>query len=150
MRTRRAILPACALAAATAGCSGQTAATLHVTGPAVVRPVAAGAPAPLYLSIDNPTSTADTLLSVSSSTGGPTVINNSLSDSASDASQLPVPAHSTVALSPFESDILLVSPGPLTLGSSVAVTLVFAHAGAITVHAPVESVSQVAATATPP
>jgi copper(I)-binding protein len=51
--------------------------------------------------------------------------------------QIPIPAHSTLSLSPFGLDIVLLDPGSLTVGASVPLVLTFRNGGRITVYASV-------------
>jgi periplasmic copper chaperone A len=46
---------------------------------------------------------------------------------------LAIPARSTTSLSPLGADIVLIDPGALQVGAMVPVTLMFRHAGRITV-----------------
>lgn len=46
---------------------------------------------------------------------------------------LAIPAGSTTSLSPLGADIVLINPGALQIGATVPVTLIFRHAGQITV-----------------
>ncbi len=48
---------------------------------------------------------------------------------------LNIPAHATVALSPFGDDVVLVNPAPLQAGRGVPLTLTFRRGGTITVQA---------------
>jgi copper(I)-binding protein len=49
--------------------------------------------------------------------------------------QVPIPAHSTLSLSPFGLDIVLLDPGSLTVGATVPLVLRFRNAGQVTVYA---------------
>jgi copper(I)-binding protein len=51
--------------------------------------------------------------------------------------RLAIPGHSTLSLSPFGVDIVLVDPGPLDIGAGVPLVLTFRHAGKVTVEATV-------------
>jgi copper(I)-binding protein len=48
-----------------------------------------------------------------------------------------VPAHGTVTLSPFGTDVVLIDPVPFESEGSVPLTLTFRHAGRVTVNATV-------------
>jgi copper(I)-binding protein len=50
---------------------------------------------------------------------------------------LVIPAHGTLALSPFGADLVLVDPAPFENRASLPLTLTFRHAGTVTIEATV-------------
>jgi copper(I)-binding protein len=52
-------------------------------------------------------------------------------------SALPIPAHGTLTLNPFTDDVLIQDPAPFESSQDVPLTLVFRHAGQVTIEAPV-------------
>ena len=99
---------------------------------------AAGA-AHTYLAIRNLTGTPDELIAVTSPIARHVVITERSSPAAPPVTVrgLPVPARGTLTLSPITDDVVLEDPAPFEGRASVPLTLVFEHAGAITIEAPV-------------
>jgi copper(I)-binding protein len=92
-----------------------------------------------FLTIRNLTGTPDELLAVRSPIasrielthrGGPAVNRTVVSD-------LVIPAHGTLVLSPFGDDVVLQDPSPFENLPSVPLTLTFLHAGTVTIDAAV-------------
>ncbi|MGH6657570.1 MAG: copper chaperone PCu(A)C [Actinocrinis sp.] len=148
----RLIAPPAALCALLSACSQpsaapsgqQTPARITVTAAVIVKPTSPGTAAPLYFVVDNPTASSDRILSVSTAAAARTLINDNLGG-AGGASGIDVPAHTTTALSPFGSDVLLLNPAPLAPGAAVELTVEFKIHGRITISATVETVAQAAA-----
>jgi copper(I)-binding protein len=138
-------LVACLLSTACSRSTPQPSAKITITGAVIVQPVSAGAPAPAYFTVHNPTAADDRITAVTTNISTRTLINNSLSDTPT-TSGLDIPAATTTALGPFGSDILLLAPAPLTAGSIVTLTVSFQHLGRVSVRATVESVAQAAQT----
>jgi copper(I)-binding protein len=96
---------------------------------------AAERPTPAYLVIHNLTGSADVLLSARTPVSALVVLTRHGADLAAAVSGLPVPAHGTVTLDPFGLDLVLAAPHGLVAGRTVPLTLVFRHAGEVTVQA---------------
>jgi len=99
---------------------------------------AAGA-AHTYLTIRNLTGAPDELIAVRSPIARHVVITrrSSLAGPPVVAGGLPVPADGTLTLSPITDDVVLENPAPFEDSASVRLTLVFRHAGTVTIEAPV-------------
>ncbi len=99
---------------------------------------AAGA-ARTYLIIHNLGSTADELIAVRSPIASRVVLVRRTSPAAPAAvvSDLLVPAHGTLNLTPLGDDVVLENPVPFEDSKEVALTLVFRHAGQVTIEAAV-------------
>ena len=102
-------------------------------------PAPAGTPAPLYLTITNSGGPDELLGATSPLAGGIALVRagHSAPGGANLLAGLGIPARGSVSLSPFGADLVLLRPGKLTVGEAVPVTLVFRHAGRITVTATV-------------
>jgi copper(I)-binding protein len=125
---------------ATGGVGTVSRVTIRV-GQAVVNLPSASAPgrAETYLSVTN-LGAPDTLLSVRSPASGHVVFVRHAGSAAGPGvtvRQLAIPAHSTLSLSPFGVDIVLLRPGSLSVGAAVPLVLTFRHAGRVTVDATV-------------
>ncbi|HEX4090410.1 MAG TPA: copper chaperone PCu(A)C [Trebonia sp.] len=130
---------------AAAGVGSLTRVRIQVTVAAVpmraFTPAAAGAihEAGTYLTIKNLGDTADALIAVRS----PVAANVALTESVSlggartPVSAFPIPAHSTLTLTPLTDDAVLAAPVPFEGRQSVPLTLVFRDSGQITIDAPV-------------
>jgi copper(I)-binding protein len=92
-----------------------------------------------YLTIHNLTSTPDELIGVRSPVAWHVVLTRraSLAGPASVVSGLPIPADGTLTLSPLVDDVVLDDPTPYESSPAVTLTLVFRHAGPVTIEAPV-------------
>ena len=99
---------------------------------------AAGA-AHTYLTIHNLSSAPDELIAVRSPVAYRIVLvrRASLAGPATVVSGLQVPANGTLTMSPLGDDVLLEDPAPYESSPAVALTLVFRHAGQVTVYAAV-------------
>jgi copper(I)-binding protein len=99
---------------------------------------AAGA-AHAYLSIHNLSSTPDELIAVRSPVAYRIVLTrrSGLAGPATVVSGLPIPGNGTLTLSPLGDDVVLEDPTPYESSPAVALTLVFRHAGQVTIDAPV-------------
>jgi copper(I)-binding protein len=104
---------------------------------------AAGGRTGAYLTIRNLSGTADELTGASSPAARRVILTRHTATDAlgagggSPVASLPVAAHGTTTLSPFDSDVVLVGTGRLRAGQQVPVTLVFRDAGAVTIEATV-------------
>jgi copper(I)-binding protein len=92
-----------------------------------------------YLVIRNLTATPDELLSVRSPIAPRTVLTDRAGPGgpATVVAGLTVPANGTLTLSPLGDDVVLQHPAPFESRPSVPLTLVFRHAGTVTIDAPV-------------
>jgi copper(I)-binding protein len=99
---------------------------------------AAGA-AHAYLVIHNLDGTPDQLIAVRSPIASRIVLTQrtGLAGQAAVVSSLPIPGHGTLTLSPLTDDVVLADPLPFEDSKTVKLTLVFRHAGQITINAPV-------------
>jgi copper(I)-binding protein len=102
------------------------------------RETATGA-ATTFLTIRNLTSTPDELLAVSSPIASRVVLTEhaGLAGPGTVVSDLAIPAHGTLTLSPFGADVVLQDPSPYESQSAVPLTLTFRHAGTVTIDAAV-------------
>jgi copper(I)-binding protein len=103
------------------------------------RAAAAVGAAHTYLTIRNLAGTPDELLAVRSPLSTRVVLTEKLDPGArpSIVSGLAIPAHATVTLSPLGDDVVLENPVPFEDRQSVPLTLVFRHAGQVTIDVPV-------------
>jgi len=99
--------------------------------PAFTAGAGAGRTAPAYLDIRNLSGQPDELTSARS----PAASRVELRRRGAAAAGFGVPAHGTVTLSPFGPDLVLVGARPLRAGQTVPLTLMFRHAGQVTVTA---------------
>jgi copper(I)-binding protein len=92
-----------------------------------------------FLTIRNLTSTPDELIAVSSPVAGRVVLTERAGPAAprTVVSDLVIPAHGTLSLSPFGADIVLQDPSRYEDRPSVPLTLTFRQAGPVTIDAPV-------------
>jgi copper(I)-binding protein len=125
---------------ATGGVGTVSRVTIRVGQPAVNLPSPfAPDQAASYLTITN-LGGPDTLLSARSPTADRVVFVRHAGSAAGpgvDVRQVPIPARSTLSLSPLGLDIVLVDPGSLSVGGSVKLVLTFRNAGQVTVYAAV-------------
>ncbi len=132
---------ALAIAAATilGGCGAvaRAAPSMLVTGAYVPQPAAAQAVTVAYLAIRN-NGPADQLVSVRTSVGGrvtfraPAARQDLTMRSLAD---LGIPAGATVRLIPDGPHLLITGAGPMRGGKDITLTLIFRHAGAVSVVA---------------
>ena len=103
------------------------------------RAAAAAGAAHTFLTIRNLGSTPDELVAVRSPVAGRVVLagRTGLAAPATVISGLPVPANGTLTLSPLTDDAVLEDPVPFENSRDVPLTLVFRHAGPVTIEAPV-------------
>ncbi len=98
---------------------------------------AAGA-AHTFLTIRNLGSTPDELIAVRSPVARRVVLTRRSGWPAGDRGQRPAgPGHGTLTLSPLTDDAVLEDPVPFENSRDVPLTLVFRHAGEVTIEAPV-------------
>ena len=92
-----------------------------------------------YLTIKNLTGTADDLIAVRSpiAESATFIVRTSVGGKQTRVSDLTVPAHGTLTLSPLSDDVVLQNPKPYESSQTVPLTLVFRDAGQITIDAPV-------------
>jgi hypothetical protein len=92
-----------------------------------------------YLTIRNLSGTPDELLAVRSPLAQHVVLTERVNPGARPAivNGLTIPADATVTLSPLGDDVVLENPVPFEDRQSVPLTLVFRHAGQVTIDAPV-------------
>ena len=93
----------------------------------------------VYLTISNLAGTPDELIAVRSPVSRHVVLTESAIPGARPAvvTGLAIPANGTLSLSPLASDVVLENPVPFEGRQTVPLTLVFRHAGQITIDAPV-------------
>lgn len=93
----------------------------------------------IYLAIRNLGGTPDELIAVRSPVARHVVLTRRSGPAGPSVTvgSLPVPAGGTVALSPLTSDVVLLDPVPFESRRDVPLTLVFRHAGQVTIQAPV-------------
>jgi copper(I)-binding protein len=91
-------------------------------------------PARTYLTIRNLSGTPDQLIAARSPLARDTEL---VSRSGSVATDLPVPAHGMLTLTPFGDDVVLVTPRAYERDGTVPLILTFRHAGQVTVLAAV-------------
>jgi copper(I)-binding protein len=92
-----------------------------------------------FLTIRNLGSTPDELIAVRSAVAwrGVLVRRSVLAGPAVVVGGLPIPAHGTLSLSPLTDDAVLDVDTPFENSQGVLLTLVFRHAGQVTIDAPV-------------
>ena len=123
-----------------AACSGDGNGTLRVTGAGLDRPALPGQGA-LRLVIDNQTSTADVLVSVSSPKATSAMVHRSGVDGQGRATMdmvetLTIPAKSKVTFEPGGLHVMLTGlPHDLAVGDEVPVAFEFERAGTVNVDA---------------
>ncbi len=130
---------------ASGGAGTLTRARLPVTLAAVpMRAFTPGAPsaavgaAHIFLDIRNLSGTTDELIAVRSPIALRAVFTQGgLGTRQATVSSLPIPAHGTLTLSPLTDDVVLEQPVPYEDNRAVSLTLVFRHAGEVTIDAPV-------------
>ena len=95
--------------------------------------------APTYLTIHNLSSRPDRLLSVRSPLAGRIVLLRRPGPGrpGSAVSSLTIPAGTSITLTPFGDDVVLLHPKAYENDGSVPLTLTFAHAGQVSVNASV-------------
>ncbi len=125
---------------ATGGAGTVSRVTIRVGQAAVTLPSSSSAgEAATYLTVTN-LGGPDTLLSVRSPGEGRVALVRHTGSAAGPGvavRQIPIPAHSTLSLSPFGPDIVLLDPGSLSVGASVPLVLTFRNGGRLTVYATV-------------
>lgn len=133
----------------TAVSAGGAATDPIVVSGAYVREPASPDVAAAYFTVYNTTGTADALTSVVSGAGEDAVLHADTNGSMTvTAGGLPVPAHSSVTLSPGKGHVMIEHLlGPLRPGQYVNLQLTFAKAGPVNVSAPVIAINAPAPTA---
>ncbi len=112
---------------------------IEVSSAAVAMPASTGGRAVTYLTLIN-LSGADQLLSVTSPAARRIELiqhNGTATGPGRLLPRLAIPAHATLSLSPFGSDIVLINPATLTFGQMLPLTFTFRNAGRVTVEATV-------------
>lgn len=112
---------------------------VEISSAAVAMPVINGGPAVTYLTLVN-LSGADQLVSVTSPAARRIELIQRNGTAAGPGRVLPrlvIPAHATLSLSPFGTDIVLIKPAALTFGQMLPLTFTFRNAGRVTVEATV-------------
>jgi copper(I)-binding protein len=122
------------------GCAraGASTTSIKLTSAYVIQPTGPGV-VDGYLVIQN-LGTADRLIAVRSSAGGMVVLRGPTAQDASEirsVAELGIPGHSLVRLDPASVHLVITRSGPMRQGTDIKLTLVFAHAGTITVAAQV-------------
>jgi periplasmic copper chaperone A len=100
---------------------------------------AAAGKAGTYLIIRNLGAAPDQLIAVRSPIASRIVLTRhiGLTGRTAVVSSLTIPGHETLTLSPLTDDVVLENPLPFENSKAVPLTLVFRHAGQITIEAPV-------------
>jgi copper(I)-binding protein len=103
------------------------------------RAAAAVGTATTFLTINNLSGTPDELVAASSPVAGRVILTERGSPTAPRTviTDLVIPAHGTLTLSPFGDDLVLQDPAPFEASATVPLTLTFRHAGTVTIDAPV-------------
>jgi copper(I)-binding protein len=104
-----------------------------------VKAADAAGPAGTYLSIRNLGSTPDELMAVRTPTASHVVLTErtGLGGKQVVVHGLAIPGNGTLTLSPLAADVVLENPSPFEATKDVPLTLVFRHAGTVTIEAPV-------------
>jgi copper(I)-binding protein len=92
-----------------------------------------------FLTIRNLSGTPDELVAASSPLAGRVDLTERAGPAAprTVVTDLVIPSHGTLTLSPFGADLVLEHPGPFESGATVPLTLTFRHAGTVTLDATV-------------
>jgi copper(I)-binding protein len=103
------------------------------------RAAAAIGTATTFLTIRNLTGTPDELVAARSPDSARVLLTERTGPAAprTAVGALVIPAHGTLTLSPFGDDLVLEHPAPYETSSAVPLTLIFRHAGAVTLDAAV-------------
>ena len=103
------------------------------------RAAASAGAATTFLTIRNLSGTPDQLIAVRSPIARHVVltVRNGPGAPRVVVSDLAIPAHGTLTLSPFGDDVVLRDPAPFETSSSVPLILTFRHAGTVTLEATV-------------
>jgi periplasmic copper chaperone A len=103
------------------------------------RAAAAVGAATTFLTIMNLSGTPDELIAASSPIAGRVILTRRSGPTAprTVTTDLVVPAHGTLTLSPFGDDLVLQDPAPFETSTAVPLTLTFRHAGTVTIDMPV-------------
>jgi copper(I)-binding protein len=96
-------------------------------------------PAHTYLAIRNLSSTPDELVAVRTPIASHVVLaeRTGLAGKQVVVHGLAIPGNGTLTLSPLAADVVLENPSPFEATKDVPLTLVFRHAGTVTIEAPV-------------
>jgi copper(I)-binding protein len=102
-------------------------------------PRTASGAATTFMTIRNLTGTPDELTAISSPIASRVVLTERAGPAGprTVVSDLVIPAHGTLTLSPFGDDVVLEDPVPYESQPTVRLTLIFRHAGPVTIDAAV-------------
>jgi hypothetical protein len=93
-----------------------------------------------YVTVHNTGHAADTLLRASSSAGRSTTLHRDQGTEMIGLRNIPIPVGATVAMKPGGIHLMIEHPrSGLKMGGQVSLTLVFAHAGTLTLQVPIVS-----------
>lgn len=93
-----------------------------------------------YVTVHNTGQTADRLLRASSTAGRSTTLHRDQGTEMIGLRDVAIPAGATVAMKPGGIHLMIEQPrSGLKMGGQVALTLVFAHAGTLTLQVPIVS-----------
>lgn len=93
-----------------------------------------------YITVHNTGKTADRLLRASSTAGRTTSLHRDEGSEMVGLRDVPIPAGATVAMKPGGIHLMIEQPrAGLKMGGQVALTLVFEHAGTLTLQVPIVS-----------
>jgi copper(I)-binding protein len=92
-----------------------------------------------FLTIKNLSGTPDELAAARSPIAGRVVLTErgGIADRRTVTGDLTIPAHGTLTLTPFGDDLVLQDPAPFETSPTVPLTLIFRHAGTVTIDATV-------------
>jgi copper(I)-binding protein len=140
LRAASAVAVTVLLAAGT-GAGAASDGAVRITG-AYARPVPAGAVGAAYLEIENPSSTADRLLSLASTVGTAEVHEMKMDGDVMrmrKIASLEIPAHATIRFAPGGFHVMLTHlEHPLAAGEHFQLHLQFERTGEVDVDVPVE------------
>jgi len=104
-----------------------------------VKAADAAGPAITYLAIRDLASTPDELVAVRTPIASRVVLTErtGLAGKQVVVPGLAIPGNGTLTLSPLSDDVVLENPSPFEASKDVPLTLVFRHAGTVTIQAPV-------------
>lgn len=139
----------------TAGTAGIDLGSLHIRSAYVPEPASVDVAA-AYLSITNSGGSADALMSVTTPDAHDVMAHDTVASGSGAEEMVPlgtttVPSHQTVAFTVGHKHLMLDSPqAGLHQGDTVPLTLVFAHAGTVTLQVPVTGLAGPGGDGTPP
>lgn len=128
-----------ALTAGVTGCAARAVAAAPIQAGSAYVPVPRSGTTVAYVIIRN-NGAADRLVSARSSAGGRVVFRAPAGPGPTGMHTIPgitVPAHAVLAMNPAGYHLMITGTGPMPSGKDITLTLVFAHAGPVSVVAQV-------------